>query len=132
MPFLRPLPIEILPLALCAVLAGCVTEGSSLPPAFDLTPRGSIQVSAETSGPSVPEDSYRVTVVPGAGVEGSEQSGRLGPNGTVTFSGLRLGSWTVSLSEVPARCAVAGPASRPAVVEEDRTTEVRFTVACEG
>lgn len=92
MPFLRPLPIEILPLALCAVLAGCVTEGSSLPPAFDLTPRGSIQVSAETSGPSVPEDSYRVTVVPGAGVEGSEQSGRLGPNGTVTFSGLRLGT----------------------------------------
>ena len=85
-----------------SLLAGCSDDPSS-PPREPATT--TLRVTVSTSGDDTDPDGYVVVV---------DGTGRLSPvpsNGSVTFSGLALGTHTIELTEVAANCAVDGGSS---------------------
>jgi PKD domain len=84
-------------------------------------PTGSVAVSTTTTGSNLPSG-YTVTL------HGASQS--IGINNTVTFTGVAVGSHTVTLSSVPANCTVTNGASQPVTVSAGSTAPVAFTVSC--
>ncbi len=83
---------------------------------------GAIEVSASTDGDLLDADGYSVTV-------GSETAD-LDINGSVTFSDLQAGDYSVTLSGVDDMCGVGGESTRTVEVTLGATAQEEFQVAC--
>jgi WD40 repeat protein len=93
-----------------ALLAGCSDDPSSPPsppsPPSPAPPATStLRVTVSTSGDDTDPDGYLVQV------DGTGQPVRVSPNGSVSFSGLRVGAHTIDLTEVASNCVVDGGSS---------------------
>jgi len=103
-----------------------VAAGSGGSTAFAVTcaapPSGSLTVSTTTIGPN-PPSGYSVTVDAGA-------SQSVGPNNSVTFSSLSVGSHSVGLSPIPANCTVSGANPQTVSITANNTTPASFTITC--
>jgi hypothetical protein len=86
---------------------------------------GSLEASASISGDNPDTDGYTVTV------EGSA-SKEIGPNGSVTFSGLEAGSHQVELSDIAGNCTVDGSNPKTVSVTAGGTASASFDVSCEA
>jgi hypothetical protein len=82
-------------------------------------------VTTSTTGSNLDPDGYTVTV------DGSS-SQAIGVSGSVTFTGLSVGSHTVVLSGVAGNCSVSGGTSRTVMVPAGGTVTVTFCVTCAG
>ncbi|MDA0330051.1 MAG: hypothetical protein O2958_13725 [Gemmatimonadetes bacterium] len=83
---------------------------------------GSIAVSVATTGGPVDPDGYSATV-------GSTQQA-LPLNGSVTFTGVAVGSASVTLGGLASNCTVTGANPQSATVTANATTTVTFSFAC--
>ena len=84
---------------------------------------GSLVVSTNTSGTSLPASGYTATV------DGAT-SQPIGINSSVTFTGLTATSHTVTLSGVPTNCTVRGGTSQTVTVPAGGTATAAFSVSC--
>lgn len=104
-----------------------VTAGSTASTTFNVictSTTGSLSVSATTTGDDPDPDGYTATV-------GGTTSKDLGPNGSVTFSGLSEGDRQVELSGIASNCSVEGSNPRTITVEAGGTITTTFFVTCE-
>src|SRR5438552_737803 len=84
---------------------------------------GSLVVSTNTSGTSLPASGYTATV---DGIT----SQPIGINSSVTFTGLTATSHTVTLSAVPTNCTVSRGPSQTVTVPAGGTATAAFSVSC--
>jgi PKD domain len=101
--------------------SGTLTSGDITKPTGSSS--GSLVVSTNTSGTSLPASGYAATV---DGVT----SQPVGINSSVTFTGLTATSHTVALSGVPANCTVSGGTSQTVTVPAGGTATAAFSVSC--
>jgi len=111
-------------------LGGC---GSTEDPGigFD-SRRGSVLVVAQTTGAHLPTEPYTVEIsdIPFES-ERPSPTALVDPNGEVRFQNLLAPSvWTVTISGVPAECAISGEVSREIAVGAGRETTVIYVVSC--
>jgi Tol biopolymer transport system component len=85
---------------------------------------GAIRVSVTTSGSPVDPDGYV------AKLDGGDPGLPIDTDGTVTFTGVAVGSHTVGLTEVAADCAVTGGPTQSVTVASGDTAELGFEVTC--
>jgi Tol biopolymer transport system component len=85
---------------------------------------GAIRVSVTTSGSPVDPDGYI------AKLDGGDPGLPIETNGSVTFTGVAVGSHTVALTEVAADCAVTGGPTQSVTVASGTTSELGFEVTC--
>src|SRR5207247_10466206 len=85
-------------------------------------PTGDLTVTTTTSGPNAPS-SYTVTVDGG-------QSKTILATGSVTYSGLNAGSYSVQLNGVSSNCSVSEANPQTITVPASRTAQARFTISC--
>jgi hypothetical protein len=85
--------------------------------------RGSLKVSAATSGESPDPNGYVVSVDGGTGQH-------LDSNGEVTFEDLRAGPHSVQLSEVASNCQVSGENPRQVIVRPNQQASSSFAISC--
>ncbi|HET6836488.1 MAG TPA: hypothetical protein VFH24_00525 [Gemmatimonadales bacterium] len=106
-----------------------VTAGQTTPVAFAITctatgpTTGQIRITANTTGSSRDPDGYSVSVDGGAA-----QS--LDINGARTFSGLSVGSHSVTLSGVATNCTAADGLQRTVAITAGQTAVVAFSISC--
>ena len=126
--------LELLGIAANCSLAGpnpqtvSVQEGPSVAVTLRVTclrDRGTIAVSTRTAGLSPDPDGYAVAVDGAPGMA-------IGPNGTLTLSGLTVGTHTLTLSGVAQNCLVQGANPRAVAVGGGEITPVAMDVACHG
>jgi Tol biopolymer transport system component len=84
---------------------------------------GSISVAVATAGVALDPDGYAVSVH-------NTETQPIAVNGTVTFGGLVVGSYSVTLGGVAANCSVAGANVQTAIVTGGTTVAVSFSVTC--
>jgi Tol biopolymer transport system component len=116
----------------CAVTGGpvqsvTVAAGETSELAFEVTcalPAGSIQVTTATTGSSLDPDGYTVSVD-----AGTPQA--IGPNATLAFEGLAVGTHSVALAGIAGNCHLDGDNPRTVEVPQGSTT-VTFEVTCLG
>lgn len=85
---------------------------------------GTIRVSVTTSGSPADPDGYV------AKLDGGDPGLPIEANGSVTFTGVAVGSHTVALTEVAADCAVTGGPTQSVTVAPGATSELGFEVTC--
>src|SRR5207247_357989 len=85
-------------------------------------PTGDLTVTTTTSGPNAPS-SYTVTVDGG-------QSKTILATGSVTYSGLNAGSYSVQLNGVSSNCSVSEANPQTITVPASGTAQARFTISC--
>ena len=85
---------------------------------------GAIRVSVTTSGSPADPDGYV------AKLDGGDPGLPIETNGSVTFTGVAVGSHTVALTEVAADCAVTGGPTQSVTVASRTTSELGFEVTC--
>jgi hypothetical protein len=61
----------------------------------------------------------------------SGPSGTIGPNDSVTATGVAAGDHTLTLSGVPANCAVTSPNPLTVTVPGGATTQATFAISCQ-
>jgi len=98
--------------------AGCGGDSLTLPPTT-----GTLEITAQTSGPSPDADGYAVSV------DGTDR-GAIGSNAAVTVASLTPGSHVAGLTGVDANCQVEGENLRVITVEAGATVRLTFAVAC--
>ena len=89
----------------------------------DLILLGTITASTSTTGPSPDADGYIVRL----------DESRMQPidiNGGVTFDGLRLGGWSVTLEGYASNCVIAGSNPVDVTVRADSLAQAHFDVTC--
>jgi len=86
------------------------------------TPPGTVRVTTNTSGSSLPSG-YTVTVDGG-------QSQAIGPSGSVTFTNVAAGSHSVALTDVAANCTVNSPNPQTVTVPSGGTVTASFSASC--
>lgn len=96
--------------------AACGDDGPAAPTT------GSLQVTAATTGSDVDPDGYSVTA--------GGQTLTVASAGTVTFSDLAAGDYSVQLSGVAVNCGVDGVNPRTVAVVAGQTAQTSFDVAC--
>lgn len=111
-------------------LAGAACGGDSTGPGSAPQPppppaKGSIQVTAATTGNNPDPDGYAVRL-------NGVQERSISVDGTVTYPDLETGSHTVELSQLAANCSVPGGSSRTVDVTGNATAQVQFDVSCPG
>ena len=84
---------------------------------------GDMEVSASTTGDDQDSDGYTATV-------DGDASKDIGPNGSVTFSGLSEGDHQVELSGIQSNCTVDGENPKTVTVEGGGTASTSFNVSC--
>jgi hypothetical protein len=84
---------------------------------------GDLDVTTATSGSDLDPDGYTVTVDGGS-------SQAIGSNGTVTFTALAEGDYSVELTGIADNCTVSGANPRTVAVSFDATGSTTFTVTC--
>lgn len=87
-------------------------------------PTGSLQVFVTTLGPNVDSDGYVVAL--------DDQSQSVGVNGSVAFTKVSPGTYTLTLLDIAENCSVEGSNPRAAVIAQDGVAEVRFEVICQA
>ncbi len=105
-----------------------VPSGGTVTAAFTVScaaTTGNLTVTTSTTGSNLDPDGYTVTV-------DGNSSKAIGINGSVTFTGLSVGSHTVVLSGVAGNCSVSGGTSRTVMVPSGGTVTVAFSVTCAG
>ena len=105
-----------------------VPSGGTVTVAFTVSctaTTGNLTVTTSTTGSNLDPDGYTVTV-------DGNSSKAIGINGSVTFTGLSVGSHTVVLSGVAGNCSVSGGTSRTVMVPSGGTVTVAFSVTCAG
>src|SRR2546426_188255 len=86
---------------------------------------------AATTGADLDPDGYTVALQGGDTLSGSSASQPIAVNGTVTFSQLKPGSYSLSLSGATANCRVVGQNPRLGVsVTAGGTAQITFQVTC--
>lgn len=85
---------------------------------------GSLQVFVATSGPGFDRDGYVVAL--------DDEKQSISANGSVVFTAVAAGSYTVTLLDVAENCAVLGSNPRAAAIAQNGVGEVRFEVQCES
>jgi TolB protein len=117
----------------CAVngqnpVTATVVAGATVDVAFAVTcaALGSIQVTAATTGADLDPDGYSVRVQRA----GDSRTYTVGPNGTVTISGLAAGDYLVALDGVAPNCQVGGANPRTVAVSSGGTALVQFDFTC--
>src|SRR2546428_2348066 len=112
--------------ALLLMALSCKGSETAAPPTT-----GSIQVMAATTGADLDPDGYTVALQGGDTLSGSSASQPIAVNGTVTFSQLKPGSYSLSLSGATANCRVVGQNPRLGVsVTAGGTAQITFQVTC--
>src|SRR6266513_922713 len=86
---------------------------------------GNLTVTTSTTGSGIPA-AYTLNA---SGPSGSATQS-IAPNTSVTFSAIATGDYTVSLSDVPANCAVSGANPRTVTVPSGGTGSTTFAVSC--
>ena len=107
-----------------ALVVGCSDDPSAPPPPLPKAAVGTLRVTVSTSGADVDTDGYQVSI---------DQSGtvlQLGSNGSVTFSGVKVGTYQVTLSGVAPNCVLDGGPSNVAVLSSGIATDVSLHVTC--
>src|SRR5207302_884228 len=117
---------------LTATVAGNGVAGN--PVTFTATTRGNLTVTTTTTGSGLP-GGYAVSFDGPGGPGGPGGSGGSGPvatSGRATFGALAAGSYTVTLSAVPATCGVASSSANPQTVTVPAmgTATATFTLQC--
>src|SRR5207247_1318213 len=104
--------------------SGTLTPATSN--SFNITaappPPATPSVTTPTSGPSAP-GSYTVTV-------DGRQSKTILATGSVTYSGLNAGSYSVQLNGVSSNCSVSEANPQTITVPASGTAQARFTISC--
>src|SRR2546422_1494920 len=91
---------------------------------------GSIRVTAATGGTDLDPDGYTVALQ-GDTLSGTDSSSQpIAVNGTVTFSQLKPGTYSLALSGAVANCPVGGQNPRTVSVTAGGTTLTTFQVTC--
>src|SRR3989475_6321569 len=90
---------------------------------------GSIRVTAATGGTDLDPDGYTVALQ-GDTASGSSASQPIAVNGTVTFSQVKPGTYSLALSGAVANCPVGGQNPRTVSVTAGGTTLTTFQVTC--
>ncbi|MEO8227766.1 MAG: hypothetical protein ABI637_10050 [Gemmatimonadota bacterium] len=86
---------------------------------------GSLQVSATTSGTNLDANGY------GLSLQGpSATAVHIATNGSTTLPPVRVGDYTVTLSDVAPNCTVTSPNPRTVTVAASSATSVAFEIAC--
>jgi hypothetical protein len=86
---------------------------------------GRLEISITTSGDGSDQDGFTIVVDGGA-------PARVGPDGTVTLTGLTRGSHQVQLTGLADACRVDGANPRTVEVGGDGRAAVQFAVVCDG
>src|SRR6266568_730681 len=107
--------------ALLLMALSCNGSETAAPPTT-----GSIQVTAATTGTDLDPDGYTVTLDTSSGTP----SKPIAVNGTVTFSQLKPGTYSLALSGAVANCPVGGQNPRTVSVTAGGTTLTTFQVTC--
>src|SRR5438445_1054173 len=111
--------------ALLLIALSCKGSETAAPPTT-----GSVQVTAATGGADLDPDGYSVTLQ-GDTLSGTGSSTQpLAVNGSVTFSSLKPGSYTLSLGGAALNCPVGGQNPRTASVTAGGTAHLTFQVTC--
>lgn len=84
---------------------------------------GAVSVQASTSGDTLDNDGYRVTV------DGTDQS--VAPDGSTVYSGLSEGDYSARLADVQKNCSASGGTDQSVSVTAGDTATVSFDVTCE-
>jgi hypothetical protein len=84
---------------------------------------GTLEITAQTSGPSPDGDGYAISV------DGSDR-GEIGANATVSLSNMPAGSHVVGLTGVAANCSVQGDNLRPVTIVAGQASTLTFAVTC--
>src|SRR5207247_10293178 len=98
---------------------GGLVRGPPVAGTADLT------ITSGTTGSGIPA-AYTLN----ASVPGGSATQPIAPNTSVTFSAIATGDYTVSLSDVPANCAVSGANPRTVTVPSGGTGSTTFAVSC--
>jgi chitodextrinase len=112
---------------------GASLEGPRTPPvtATTLTPvvvPGNLTVNTQSQGSGIPAAGYQVEV----SASGVLLTQPIGTTASVTFAGLVLQTYTVTLQNLPANCAVDdGPNPTSVVVTSGATVSITFRVRCQ-
>jgi len=88
---------------------------------------GQVQVSVTTSGDDIDPDGYTVNLQ-----DGGIQSRSVASNGSTTFTGVSVGSHTVTLTNLASNCTVTSANPTSTSVTAGSTSSVSFTVSCVG
>src|SRR6266705_2591669 len=107
--------------ALLLMALSCKGSETAAPPTT-----GSIQVTAATTGTDLDPDGYTVALDTSSGTP----SKPIAVNGTVTFSQLKPGTYSLALSGAVANCPVGGQNPRTVSVTAGGTTLTTFQVTC--
>src|SRR2546428_98801 len=110
--------------ALLLMALSCKGSETAAPPTT-----GSIQVTAATTGADLDPDGYTVALQ-GDTASGSSASQPIAVNGTVTFSQVKPGTYSLALSGAVANCPVGGQNPRTVSVTAGGTTLTTFQVTC--
>lgn len=89
---------------------------------------GDVRVTASSYGEEIDRNGYRVRLDGGS----EKQEERIDPNGTVTFTGLEPGEYSVALEHVDDDCEVESDNPVRADVRVGELVEVGFVVECDG
>jgi hypothetical protein len=85
---------------------------------------GTIRVSVTTSGSPTDPDGYVVKL------DGGDPGLSIGTSGSVSFSSVPAGTYTVALTGLAANCSVTGEPSRNTTVAAGATSELSFSITC--
>src|SRR2546428_315534 len=111
--------------ALLLMALSCKGSETAAPPTT-----GSIRVTAATGGTDLDPDGYTVALQ-GDTLSGTGSSSQpIAVNGTVTFSQLKPGTYSLALSGAVANCPVGGQNPRTVSVTAGGTTLTTFQVTC--
>ena len=111
--------------ALLLMALSCKGSETAAPPTT-----GSIRVTAATGGTDLDPDGYTVALQ-GDTLSGTGSSSQpIAVNGTVTFSQLKPGTYSLALSGAVANCPVGGQDPRTVSVTAGGTTLTTFQVTC--
>src|SRR5690348_5793302 len=91
---------------------------------------GGFRVTAVTTGSEIDPDGYTVVVMTTGEESEVISSQEIGANASVTFAGLRVGTYTAYLTGVAPNCTVAEPAQPSIRVRADGTADLTFTMRC--
>lgn len=86
-------------------------------------PAGDLQVTAQTTGTDLDPDGYGLSIDGGAAVS-------ITSNGVRMFSGLQVGTHSVSITGIAANCTLVGSTPRPVPITRDQQTDLSVEVTC--